>query len=212
MNHKEIAARIRSQACDFPIAHVYSDEKASFTFEKLTYRCIPTKQAVNALADRIEANKFVNSTGNNAGGIRKVPSFTVFDKSVRPHKNRGFSTVFNGFVKDSEIENAINYAQFCKKPVCFGKGKKEPLIIAHAKEFALGFIVGRTFSKNVPDPWLVTHLYTGYSCGTKDAETAKDAIQQFEKVPEEKLQKAIDKVTDSIDYQQVALTHFMGFL
>lgn len=188
MKLKDIADSLLEKADNYPDQSEPNQPRAVFTYDNLTLRCRPTAPSIRSMAAKFQRKPIT------AAPVKKCESM-AFQQAT-----------FEQFIKTGEQVNAINYAQCYDKPVHFAKCKSGPCVILKSKEFQEGFVVGRLFVDDGLHPWGVTHLRSGLKCGTRNASTKNEAIAQFNSIPSDVLQGAIEQTSMNPDYQEVALT------
>lgn len=184
--YREMAEDIRRTALGFP------EEPERFecvTRHGTRLSCINSKEAISRLAGKYERA----AKRNPLPSATNKPSNTGFS----------FSAALNRFIEDQEIENAISFAESCKKPIYFFAGKTPwPLKSAQL----LGderFVVGNTGSA-----WSVTHLASGKATGrgANKKEALADHSQNLSKRTKEEIEALLQQAP--CDFQATAKSHF----
>ena len=168
-----------------------SQERFEKKFGSFTVRCYPTRQAVGEMAKK----------------FRKKTRFTKKYKLGAPTMSRKYSVdAFEGFVRDGETLNAVNYNMLFDKEVVFsaGRDEKPDLLIINSDVIRDGFVVGRVVEKGELLKWDVYHLDTGMACSSQ-GRYRRNAVEKFERIKEEELQQAIENSKDRFGFQQRAL-------
>lgn len=177
---RDAAKALERLAAHFPEASDVRAPLFSYPVDgNFVVRCKPNRSAVLALAKR----------------LAKAPLTHTISTPELPSMRRGWnSATFEQFLRDDEIENAINYAEANGKPILFSKGANghpdRPLVKVYPIKGREGFVAARVYARGKLSEWDVYHIVTGCACSSASTDRA-GAILKFETIPRDALDQAV---------------------